>query len=283
MPTEPTPIEVLRTSADAGKLTNAAQELAISKDAASLEAVRGALESPKFLDSIDPPAKPPASRLAMNVWKVLRSLTDNKAPDARGVIEALTQAPLYQKHIARVDLLLEATQELRPPGEKVVGYWKTYAGPNDLHAPVLQRILLANGSPEALTLFRTMMSNEGFPPERRVNWIHAGLPRYRNDEKYLAMATALVDDKLVSPVVRRAAVEAVFDWDEEWAPIHGPNVYKPPLRTLMNKAAREQVKAVAKSARAWLSLPAPLDAKITAVLAEVDAIDEREKPAHGGS
>lgn len=282
MPTEPTAIEVLRTSSDAGKLTKAAQELAISKDAPSLESLRASLETPRFLDTIDPPAKPPASRLAMNVWKVLRSLTGNKAPDARRVIEALTQAPPFQKHIARVDLLLEATQELRPPGERVVGYWKSYAGHGDLHAPVLQRILLANGSPEALALFLAMMSNEGFPPERRVSWIRAGVPRYRNEERYLAMATTLVDDKVVSPVVRRGAVEAVFDWDDEWGPTHGPNVYTPAPRGLMNKAARERVREVAKAARSRLEVPVGLDAKITGVLAELDAIDGHEKTAPGG-
>ena len=283
MSIEPTPIEVLRTSTDKGALTKAAQELANSKDAASLDAVRAELESAAFLDKIDPPARPPASRLAMNVWKVLRTLTNNKQPEARRVIEALTVAPTFQKNINREDLLLEATQELRPPGERVVAYWTARSGAENLHGPVLQRILLANGSPEALTLFRQMMSNPGLPEDRRVNWIHGGLPRYRNGEAYLAMATAMVDDKLVTPPVRLAVIEAVFDWKAEWGPMHGPDVYRPAPRALMNKAAREQVRAVAKSARAWLSVPATLDAKIAAVLAELDAIDEREKPAHGGS
>ncbi|MBI1189261.1 MAG: hypothetical protein GC200_01080 [Tepidisphaera sp.] len=280
---EPSAIEVLATSSDAGALTKAAQELAASKDAAGFDALRASLENAKFLDAIDPPAKPPASRLAMNLWKILRTLSENKAKEARGVIEALTQAPAYQKHIARVDLLLEATETLRPPGPKVVEYWKTYSGHADIHAPVLQRILIANRSGEALGLFGEMMANEGFGAERRVNWIHAGVPAVRNDAGALVMVTKLVDDKRVSPQVRLGAVEAVFDWDDEWVPIHGPGVYRPEARALMHKPAREQVRAIAKAARAWLPIPGPLDAKITGVLAELDTLDSREKPAHGGS
>lgn len=278
---EPTAIEVLRDSSDPAALTKAAQELAISKDAPSLESLRAALESPKFLDTIDAPVKPPASRLGMKLWKILRSLSDNPDPKARGVIDWLTKSPAYQKHVARVDLLLEATQEVRPPSTDVVNYWKAYAGANDLHAPVLQRILLVNGSPEALAIFRGMMANGGFPPERRINWIRAGVPRYRNDASYLAMVKSLVEDKLVAPEVRLGAVEAVFDWDEEWGPIHGPNVYTPPLRALAPKAARQETREVAEAARAGLSIPTLLDGKISAVLTQLDGLDAGEKPPGG--
>lgn len=283
MPGEPNPIEVLSTSSDAGVLTRAGQELAAGKDAAGFDALRAALQDAKFLDTIDPPAKPPASRLGMNLWKILRTLSDNKAKEARGVIESLTQAPTFQKHITRVDLLLEATEPLRPPGASVVSYWKSYSGPNDAHAPVLQRILISNGSPEALALFGEMMANPGFPASRRVNWLHAGVPAKRNDANAVGMVVKLVSDRNVTPDVRLAAVECIFDWNDEWVKIHGPGFARPPARAQANRAAREQVRGVAKAAKAWLEVPAALQAKIDATLKELDALDEREKPAHGGS
>lgn len=283
MPGEPDPIQVLSTSSDANDLTRAAQQLAISKDAASLDALRQQLERVAFLDKIDDRAKPPASRFAMNLWKVLRSLRENKAPEAAGVIAALTRAQPFQKNLNREDLLLEATQDLRPPGPDVVAYWTERSSAKNLHAPVLPRLLLANGSPEALKLFASMMGDQGFPDSRRINWIHAELPRYRNQQAYLEMATGMVNNKTLEASVRLGVVEAIFDWQAEWGPMHPPGVYKPEPRALMHKPARDEVRAVAKAARAWLEVPAGLEAKIAATLAELDALDEREKPAHGGS
>lgn len=266
-------VETLKTSQDPGKLVHAAQVLAAAGDAESHAVLQKSLESASFLDLIDPPGKVAKSRLNLKVWKPLRTLSENKAPTARGVLESLTESPLYTKSIDRTDLLLDASITLRPPGKKIEKFWASYAAAGDLHAPVLQRVLLDNGSEEALKLFGTMMADNGFPATSRAKWLRSRLPRYRNEKPYLAMADRLIADKAVNEDVRLAAADAVFDWDDEWGPLHGPDFQRPPARALAKKDARDLVRKIAKTARAAMKVPKPLDLKIDAVLAELDVLD----------
>lgn len=266
-------VETLKTSQDPGKLVHAAQVLAAAGDAESHAVLQKSMESASFLDLIDPPGKVATSRLNLKVWKPLRTLSENKAPTARGVIESLTESPLYLKNIDRTDLLLEASITLRPPGKKVEKFWQPYTVTKDLHAPVVQRVLLDNGSEEALKLFGKMMADNGFPETSRAKWLRSRLPRYRNEKPYLVMADRLIADKAVTEGVRVAAVDAVFDWDDEWGPLHGPDVQRPPARALAKKDARDLVRTIARTARAAMKVPKPLDLTIDAVLAELDVLD----------
>ena len=137
----------------------------------------------------------------------------------------------------------------------------------------MQRVLLDNGSEEALRLFGGIMANESFPPSQRVRWFRSRFPRYRNEVPYLAMAKRLVELKSAAPEIRLAVVQSVFDWDDEWGPVHGPDAQRPPPRALTKRPARELAREIARSARSDLPLPTELDARIGAVLKELDALD----------
>ena len=132
------------------------------------------------------------------------------------------------------------------------------------------RLLVKNGSPNALALFEDMIRDAGVPEERRTDGLHAAVLPHRAELLVLQTIDRLLSGQLEDKVAM-GAIETVFDYrTREWfGPAKNPPT-PPPWQSASDDALRF-VLALADKVRA-LGLPAPLLEAVNNTAAEIREI-----------
>jgi hypothetical protein len=204
------------------ELEAAAGELASSDEPQALEALGSLLGRSEFLDQLDPPD---SYNKISHLTGVFASLIGHPSPEVARICLRLVDEPMYLEH-DRKSLVLEALAGVVPMSPDTSA---AFERANEEGYFGFDALLLARNSSEvALDLYRSMMSDSTVDAESRIELVRKGILPYRNRLTILRTAAALVDST-VEPVIAKAAMESIFDYEPEWFLLHGPT--PPPWRT----------------------------------------------------
>jgi hypothetical protein len=129
-------------------------------------------------------------------------------------------------------------------------------------------LLAANGSPRALELFESMMSDHDIPWERRVDCLHAAIVPHRTRLIILETAADLLAKNLEEPVIA-GVIESVFAFNWRWFGTHPPE--PPAWRSAADVVLKFLIELGAQAKRRP-DLPAPLRQSIDATVDVADAL-----------
>lgn len=223
-------VAVLETSTSPEELELAATDLAFSDDPEALDVLGKFLRQSAFLDRLDE-ADDPAGDTA-HLSRVMLPLIERPSPEVALLCLRLVDEPIYLEH-DRKSFVLEAVANVAPMIAETV---EAFRRANEEGYFGVDALLLAdNGSPAALELFRSMMTEKEVDSESRVELLHKSIMPRRNRLPILQMVAGLMADGLEEPVTI-AAIESVFDYQTAWFRIHGPT--PPGWRTASDETLR---------------------------------------------
>jgi hypothetical protein len=207
------PMEILTMAAsqDAAELTRLGDLLAD-------EATLLKWDSESDYDELDP--------RSLNLAKVLKALSENSTESAERQLAGLTTSPLYQNQDARVLLLIEAMGNLEHVDEQVVSYWRIHSAAGSIFTVVVVDAAAHQGGSESARVVGEILLNPSYTDYDKVAWLRRSLVPNRNQIGLLSEAGVWLSEETLSPAVRAALIEALFDYQpEEWYP---PGVFYPP-------------------------------------------------------
>jgi hypothetical protein len=227
-----------------------------------------ALQDARFLAKLHAPRDAQAIRCGLR--PILRELGGNPTPAAREQFQALLTARVFTRDADRVDSLIRASGQFRPPTERLVRFWRAHARPQDGFVNLTTMALVENGGAQAIALFEQLLGDPRHDAGARRSWMISDVMPHRNDLLLLQAARRLLGrPAALSPKLREALVEALFDYrPEKWfTPNGGPS---PPPLAKATPAAHEELKKIAA-----MALKLPLDTRLSAAvkraLAEIDS------------
>lgn len=258
---------VLEVSTSSEDLETAAIELASSDDPEALDALGVFLRRSEFLDRLD---EPNSSNRILYLNGVLRPLVERPSPETARLCLDLVNDPIYAEH-DRKSIVLEA---LAAVPLMTIATADAFRRANEEGYFAFNALLLArNGSPVALELFRSMMSDKEVDTETRVELLHKGILPHRTRLPILQMVDAILGDSLEEPVAV-AAIESVFDYQREWFKMHGPT--PPAWRTATNDGLRYLID-LGNRVKLRSDLPATLQRAIDETIEIADALLKRRE------
>lgn len=214
---------VLKESHEREALVVAAVALASSSQPEALARLGVFLQNEAFLARLDA-LDNPQLKLA-NVRRVLGALQAHPSQLAGKLCEGLAKSPAFMAEPDRKIFLLPALAAVRPMSKEAEavfrqanqeGFWSS-DGP----------LLMANGSPRALTLFAEMVADANVSEEDRIDMLHWAVPAHRLHAGVPEMAMGLLERGL-PPEVEKAFLETLFDYKgNDWFGKAG-NVPEPP-------------------------------------------------------
>lgn len=270
-------IQILQTSDDAAEMVQAAVTLAREGQPDDHDALFGLLRSPEFLARLDDEEDYEEMAVQLRVGRVLDAFSENRTPSARKVLVKLTQEQPFLDHSRRVEALIAACANLRPPGPRVVAFWARYAKPEDPLATFAVAATVTNGDAEALDLMEKCMTHPGFDADTKIAWMQMCIFSSRNDLPLLQSCGRLLGGGL--PVdLRDDLVEVLFATSsEEWFPTM-PSVPAAPNRAEASVQSREQLRTIGEMALKTIDLNPQQKADVEAVLATLRPPESPESP-----
>jgi len=278
MPLDGEPRDVVQDPArTGGEICMAAKYLAQSLDEADHVALRSSLKSPAILARLDSAQEYRKPRRMLKLASVMDRLGKNASVPAATTITALTTSEPFLAQSHRIDLLIDAAAVCRPPSLEIVAFWKLHSVPKGAHIEIVAIALAKNATAESAQLLEAMCKDNAFELTRRVDWFHIYVLQWRTQPENVALVERLTKNAALPRELRIAAVESIFDYrPEDWFPPHGGA--EPQPWTASNKQGRDAARSLAKAAQEALDpLPPTLNATITAVLTQLDAMDAGAK------
>jgi hypothetical protein len=256
-------IDVLRSDQDPRRLVHAAQELAVSPHQQDQAALFHLLTRTDLLQRLDDDERYEGDRRMLRLRRVIDRLRRN--PAGHPTLAALSADPGFLAHPSRVDLLLVASADVRPPPAAVLRLWNQFCEPDDGFVFLTIQALADNGTPEAVQFLCSKLLDPAHPDEDKVIWMRSSILEHRTDAPLLAGLMGLLNGALPIPL-KLSLVEALVDWrPEEWYPVHGC-VMPPPWSTASPEAV-VLLDGVAAYARDELIVSARIEDKIKTMLA----------------
>lgn len=273
MPIDPTIIKTLESSTDGAELGRALQSLAGGTTQDEHTQLVRFLSDPAFLTKLDNPATPPRTRHHANFWRPIRTLMESQAPIATGTISSLCGSAAILTDPTRVDLLIDASENVRPATPTVVAMWDRFAKPGNQHLTLIAKVCPANGSEPAMEFFGRLYADTTIPATERRSYMRDFLLPYRTGDAHIRFADTTARRQTLPIDQRVDVVEAMFDYrPTEWYRPH--SLKNKPKWVTTTMPGRVQLRALAAYAKDTLSPPAQLRASIDATLVELDAIDQ---------
>ena len=258
-----TAVDVLRTEQDPRRLVHAAQELAVSPQQQDQVALFHLLTRTDLLQRLDDDERYEGDRRLLRLRRVIDRLRRN--PAGHPTLAALCANPGFLAHPSRVDLLIVASADVRPPPAAVLRLWNQFCEPDDGFVFLTIQALADNGTPEAVQFLCSKLLDPAHPDDDKVIWMRSSILEHRTDAPLLAGLMGLVSSGALPIQLRLGLVEALVDWrPEEWYPVHGC-VTPPPWSTASPEAVA-LLDAVAAYARDELIVPARIEEKIRMML-----------------
>jgi hypothetical protein len=269
-PANPDPAAVVGDKdAPRAMLRLAGVDLAGSPDEAAHAPLRAALADRGWLDRLDPPAGLHGSAASMGLARVIGALRENPADAARQTLRLLAASTPYLDSWRRTDLLVEASEVVRPPGPELAALWTRELTPEGVHTLKVVRACLRNGSAEGLALVARAWGDARFDPGTKRMWARQYVLEVRDRDGVLGMVRDVTREG-VAGVATRDLLGAVLDYRPlEW---YGPHctVDAPPWARA-TPDARKLVRELAATARGLGDTE--LDAAAARTIAELDALE----------
>ncbi len=268
MPMQEKQKTILQTSKVATEVKRAAVEAATSDSDADIVMIGDMLASADFLNRLDSAKEYEGTYSALRLGQVMDGLVQNRRPACDKVLLSLIDAPGFQAHVLRIQLLIYALAVIKPSPPASIMYWDRLSVGG---SPVVFDVIAAltrNQSAPAMQLFERKVADPKHAATLKRFWMHQLIVPIRNDEPILTACEHLVRNDAVSPEVKIYMVESLFDYQpEEW--YRGCSPVKPPIRAIATTAAKDTMARIAEFALASLNLPAALKLRTEAVLKEV--------------
>jgi hypothetical protein len=210
-------VSVLGASTDPAELETAATQLAAADDPDALQRLREFLSRRDFLARLDDHSEP--GQKTMHLHTVMAPLIERPSPEVADLCLKLSEDPAFLEDDDRQTFLLDALARVTPMTAPTVEFFQRTndEGYFAMNAPRLA----ANGSPLALELFASMMSDREVPWERRVDLLHMSIVPYRTRLAMLELSGKLLGEDLEQPVAT-GVIESVFDYNWQWFGSHPP-------------------------------------------------------------
>lgn len=216
LPLTPEQIEqharILEVEVDRATLANSAMTLASAGQTEAAATLSCFLTAPDFwarLDVLDDPDLKLAN-LASVLTALARHPTDVNEPLAL----TLLANESFLADSDRATFVLPMLAAVRPMSETVATLFRktNNEGYRSSNGP----LLVANGSPRALTIFGEMLADPTVPEENRIDMIHWALPAHRAAPGVLETLAPFLEERL-EPDVERALLETFFDYQgDDW-------------------------------------------------------------------
>ncbi len=207
--------ETIQTSKDPAEVAVAAVTLARSREPADLNHLADVLKQPDFLNRLDSEADYAQPRKFLRLAAVLTELRKNGSPAARDVFVALMQSPSFVESPSRAELLLEASETLRPASPEVVAFWNRLSNPDDVYMNLLMPVLGRNGTKPAVDFYEKKIADPAYPQRKRIWWMRTVIPPHRNQTLFLDSCLNLLKGPLESDL-KTSLVEVLFNFQESW-------------------------------------------------------------------
>jgi hypothetical protein len=235
--------QILATSQDRRELLKAAMQLARSKDPVDTDTLSRYLTSGPFLGRLDtPPDYANAAKRQLHISRVVHTLSQNPASDAKLLIVKLLEDKTYMAEPDRVDAALRASASVRPPPPELVRFWRGCLDPNEPYTYVLTAVLLQNGTAPALGIFGEYLNHVGYESEDKRFILYTDLLPYRYNITVVEFADRALRGAIPQDL-RVPMVEALFDYrPAEWYLVHAA-VDEPDISTA-SPAALSQLRRV---------------------------------------
>lgn len=232
-------LQTLKASKVREDLEAAAVRVAASGDAAALDRLGQLLSDPAFLARLDDLGNPQSN--TTNLSHVLEAMEKNPSKITGRISEFLARDSNFLSDPDRKMFLLPALAAVRPlspTGEAVFrtanaeGYFNS-TGP----------LLVANGSPRALTLFEEMIADSSKRAVDLVDLLHKSVLAHRTRGPVLATCLRLLARGL-EPEVEAGIVETLFDYQEKrWFGVARSAPVPPPWNTAETRVLRSYLDA----------------------------------------
>ncbi len=258
-------------SKDANALLRAAHALASSAQAADQQNLLQVLVSSEFLDRLDAPQDYAGHSEWMRLGKVVEALARNPAPAARETLLRLARDETFLSEPARVDLLIEASSNVRPATAELVEFWDRYAQPDDGFIALTIHVLINNGDTAALALFERKLRDPAHEEAFKIDWLRGDVLSHRNEPELLRSCSRLLTEGGLSQRLRTTLIEALFDYrPEAWYAPHGAS--NPPPWEDYSPEARAELQAIARYVLAHAELTVEQRQAVVRALAKIDAM-----------
>ena len=209
-------LNIMRTSRDPKALSAHARLLAQSVSENDHVELKRYLQSNEFLNRLDTQEQYQGPPRKLRVWEVLRELRENDTPPARKLLVELTQSREFTQEPSRVDLLIQATDLVRPAPTTLIEFWDRYSQPDDGYSHLTIDTVVANGSEPAMKLLEKKMLDPAHSVEDKTAWAVSSILIHRNDLLLLQTCDRLLKGGL-SEELRPVLLEALFDYrPTEW-------------------------------------------------------------------
>lgn len=261
---------ILETSDNPRDLMRTALVWTQGTDTAELYTLYNFLSSQNFLDRLDSADDyAAAASNKLRVARLVESLARNQAPAARETFDALLRAPVFTANEDRIEVLIRASEFVRPPTPSLVPFWKTYSQPDDGYVHLTVTALLCNGSEPALGVFAQLLTNTDHEEGYKLAWLRSDLLAHRDDVRVLRMSDKLLQGGLPEPL-ERSLLEVLFNYRPgEWYRPANPS--SPPDRALAQPDALHLLRDIGGAGLGRLPDDDPLRATVEAELESIDA------------
>src|SRR5690349_18339748 len=141
-------VDVLRTETDPRRLVHAAQELAVSTSVQDQSALYQFLTHTDLLQRLDDDERYEGDRRLLRVRRVIDRLRRN--PAGHATLAALAADRTFLAHPSRIDLMILACADLRPPPAQALQLWDHFSQPEDGFGFLTIEAIVQNGTPPAI-------------------------------------------------------------------------------------------------------------------------------------
>ncbi len=260
--------KILEFSKDPKELVWAAQKLASSPEQSDQEMLRHFLTMETFLSRLDSPEdyRGPSARL--RIGRVLKTLSNNKAPGAQETLIRLTQDQTFLKNWARVDNLIWAVAAIRPAPPQVIKFWDDHCQPEDSFMHLTIQALVKNGSEPAMALLEKKIADLRFAEEDKLWWMRTAILSHRHDLPLLKSCERMLWQSLPTNL-HLGLIESLFTYKpDEW--YGADHYYSPPPLPEASLPVLNQLRKIGEMVLEKFSLPSPLKMEVQRRLEEIN-------------
>lgn len=266
-------LSVLTNSKDPNKLHAAAASLLASPDAQDHAILLQFLSKGEFLNRLDSPRDYERGSKFLRITRLVKAMRASIKPGIQQLLVELMRQGEFIANPTRVELLIWASEEIRPAPPAVVTFWDRYCQPDDSSSALVAAALTKNGCLPAIDLLEKKFCAPGFEDDERIWWMRTAILTHRQDVLVLKACSRLLG-KTLPESLRPELVAVLFDYrPEQW---HGPDgTYPPPPDAAASKEARQLLLSIGEYSLANIKLDEALKIRVQA---KVEALKKAGAP-----
>jgi hypothetical protein len=245
-------VQILSTSNDPNKLYAAAMSLVNSHEEVDHSTLLQFLSKENFLGRLDTAKDYMKGKKYLRISRLIKAMRQSTIPGIHGIIAGLASQKEFIANETRVELLIWASEVVRPPSSGLVKFWDDHCKPDDGFNGLTAVALTNNGTEQAIALLEKKLAAPSFEDDERIWWMRTAILTHRYDVQLLKACQRLLTSSLEESL-RPELVSVLFDYRPvEW---HGPDDgYPPPKAETASKEAKQLLLAIGEYALAHIKL-----------------------------